>query len=246
MTQGAARRITLLLLILFPYLLTQAQQQEIYLESYPQKALDEDDNQKYFYDIAVDGGLYIPMDEASRLTGGSTTSISGAYYFNSKWGLRSGLSIISGMEGSDTYWKAPILFSFRTKTFPLNWGSSDDYTDDFKDFLFHFLLSLFPSRLEFNTGPSFGYMTSNPGLAYHYQNEQEVISETYNINNRFAASWDTNIRLSYQIWRIGITGSFGVNYLFTKNYQYHCFYPIDTTYEPKWFGNISMGASFRF
>ena len=235
------KKAALLLLILFPCLLTQAQQQDIYLESYPKESLEEDDNQKYFYDIAVDAGLYIPMDEA--VGSGSITGISGAYYFNNKWGARSGLSLISGMEGSDRYWKVPMLLSFRTKMLPFDWN-----TDDFslEEYLFGLLLSLFPSYLEFNTGPSFGYMTANPGLTLHYKNGQEIISETSNIKSQFAASWDANIRLSYQIWRIGITGRFGVNYLFTKNYQCYSFSPIYETYEPKLFGNLSIGASFRF
>ena len=247
MTQGAARRITLLLLILFPCLLIQAQQQDIYLESYPRESLVEDDNQKYFYDIAVDAGLYIPMDEASDFAGGSTINISGAYYFDNKWGVRSGLSLISDMEGSDAYLKVPVLFSYRTKLFQLNWDDSGSDTDDFSmsDFLLGIFFSLFPSRLEFNTGPSLGYMTSNPNFSYHYQNGQAITSGTFGVKSQFAASWDANIRLSYQIWRIGITGSFGVNYLFTKNYQYRCFLPMET-YEPKWFGNLSLGASFSF
>ncbi len=219
-------------IFLFFLLSTQARQPE-----------ERNDNWRYFRDIGVEYGIYIPT-EYNNLSNGSITNLHGGYFFNDKLGFRSGITLITGMEGSGNYWKIPFLFSVRTKTFNIEWNSDAEY-DNASDLLFNFLLFILPNSYELNIGPSLGYMTPKNSITYITQGGAEF-SEIYKINNRFASSIDANLRLSFQLGKICLNGNMGINYLLTKNYDYHFFIPDDTAQKPTWFVNLSVGVSYRF
>lgn len=203
----------------------------------------DNDNWRYFYDIALESGIYIPIENS--FPSGSITSLSGSYFWNDKLGVRSGVSLITGMDGSDKYFKVPFLFSFRTRTFTSDWNSDEDY-ENFGEMLVSLLLHVLPTRLELNIGPSFGYMTPGDSETYTYINGKEVLRETADIRHRFASSLDANARLSFQFWRICVTGNFGVNYLLTRNYDYRLYTPREEKHHPSWFANLGLGVSYRF
>jgi hypothetical protein len=207
--------------------------------------MEENDNWDYFYDIALGGGLYISTDDNS-FPPGTVISLSGSYFLNDKIGFRSGVSYITQLEGSNEYLKIPLLVAFRTASFRYDWLDQTE-PENLGEFFTHFLLTIIPTRFEINAGPSLGYMTPNPVSTYTYQIGKEVLLETSEINQRFASSLEANFRISYQIWRICLTGNLGINYLWTKNYNHQVFRPTENSNtKPSWFANLSFGGSFRF
>ncbi|MDR1810772.1 MAG: hypothetical protein LBR34_10310, partial [Prevotella sp.] len=52
------------------------------------------DNLTYFYDISLDGGVYIPTGD-KRLSSGSSVSLSGSCYLTDKIGFRTGITRIT-------------------------------------------------------------------------------------------------------------------------------------------------------
>jgi hypothetical protein len=206
---------------------------------------NDNDNFRYFYDIAVDVGSYMPMNATamSSFSDGSVISLSGSYYYNDKFGFRSGISYISGLYGCDKYLKVPFLFSFRTRTF--HW-LIDRESDNLRELLLDLLLLLLPTRFELNVGPSLGYI--NPSKYAYYTNIRgnDVLVQTADIRSRFASSIDANARVTFQFWRICINGNIGFNYLLTNNFDYRIYSPNTEKVNASWFLNASAGLSFRF
>lgn len=203
---------------------------------------DDNDNWKYFYDIAVESGTYVsaPLSRDNFIV-----TLSGSYYWSSKYGVRSGISLITEANSNAKYIKVPVLLAFRTRTFTGGFDPDYDY-DNFGSTLAHFILSLLPTRFEFNIGISLGYITPETYSAYTTVNGEKVMFESLNIHNPFAASLDANGRISFQFWRICVNGNLGINYLFTKNYNYRLYSPNEERYRPPWFINASLGFAFRF
>ncbi|MDR2056769.1 MAG: hypothetical protein LBP83_00495 [Dysgonamonadaceae bacterium] len=201
------------------------------------------DNLIYFHDVTLERGLFIPTDN-NHLSNGSVTALSGSYFLNDKFGFRSGISYISEMDGSQMYWKVPLLFAFRTTTIPFN----DDTDMDFetaRDYLVYLLLNVIPKRFEFNAGPSLGYMT--PYSLYYSSGETLTLpSETTRLRYRFASSIDANMRMIYQIGQLGLYINMGISYLWTRNYIYFETKPYRKESRPAWLANLSLGVSFRF
>jgi hypothetical protein len=208
---------------------------------------EKNDNWKYFYDIAVESGIYNSIGYHEN---GSILSVSGSYFYNDKFGFRSGVSLITGMEGSDKYWKIPMLFAFRTKTFKTDWDETFGYSDDinyiFLDILTNVLVRVLPTRFEFNAGPSFGYLMPEYSPTYIHQGDQLIVSKSINAHSHFASSLDANMRMSFQFWRICLNVNLGANWLWTRNYEYMQYLPVQRTDKPAWFLNFGAGASFRF
>ena len=207
------------------------------------ESADDNDNLKYFHDIAIETGAYTPIDNS--FSGGNVVTLSGSHYWNDKWGLRSGLSFITAVEGSDKYFKIPVLFSFRTKTFVGVFEDKDVY-DNFGEFLLNFILQILPTRFELNAGASLGYITPAKSASYIVENGRKSLLSTADVRSRFASSLDVNGRLSFQFWRICVTGNLGLSYLLTNNYDYRIYYPREEKIRCSWFVNASCGLSFRF
>jgi hypothetical protein len=115
----------------------------------------------------------------------------------------------------------PFLFAIRFRTFHF---AHSEY-ETFKEALQNLILCIIPARCEINMGPSLGYV--------------------WNAQRKFASSFDFNLRMGFQFWRIGINGNMGINCLWTKNF-------VDKktvnrqSYRPAWYANLSIGGSFRF
>ena len=57
--------------------------------------IDNNDNWRYFNDISVEIGSYVPISAAEHSFGdGTIISFSRSYYWNDKFGLRAGVSFI--------------------------------------------------------------------------------------------------------------------------------------------------------
>jgi len=207
-------------------------------------SITDNDNWKYFYDIGFESGLYSSTNAGGNPSG-SINTLTGSYFLSDKLGFRSGISLISEMDGSNYYWKIPLLFSFRTKTFSGVFYNIEDI-ESFKDFFVSFLLYLLPTRFEFNVGTSLGYISPNDSQTDSYRNGERVHVESSIVNREFASSLDANFRLSYQIWRICLNGNLGINYLWTRNFNHYDGPWGNVKTNPSWFGNLSAGISFRF
>ena len=207
------------------------------------------DNRKYFSDIGFEYGLFSTGGTPPPLSG-NIWSLTGSYFYNDKFGFRSGISHISDLKGSNYYLKIPVLFSFRTKTEQggfIEFGANES----FAAFLFRCFLMILPKRFEFNIGPSLGYISPNDHCKYIWHDGNLVPAEYNNVSMRFASSLDANARLSFQFWRVCVNGNLGVSYLFTRNYQHHTYryylsYISEENSRPSWFANLTIGASFRF
>ena len=227
--------VIIFLLILAPIQKTNAQMIE-----------PENDSWKYFHDITLEIGSYITMSSVEDFFSDATVfSLSGSYYWDNKFGIRSGISCIMGVDGSDKYFKLPVLFSFRTRTFTSNWEPDYEY-ENFGSMLLHFLFNILPTRFELNIGVSLGYMTPESYVVHRIIDEKKVLSQTADIRSPFASSIDTNVRLSFQFGRVGIPVNFGMNYLLTGNYDYRLYYPREEKIRSLWFANLSVGLSYRF
>jgi hypothetical protein len=178
----------------------------------------ENDNRRYFHDIAFERGLYTVTAMNSDMSDGRITSLYGSHFFTHNLGVRSGVSLITDLKYSP-YLKIPFLFAFRTPKFHFsNWEA-----ETFGESLRNLLLAILFTRCEINAGPSLGYVW-------------------YSQHN-FASSIDLNLRMGFQFWRIGINGNMGINYLWTRNFVNK---KIKRQSGNAWFANLSAGVSFRF
>jgi hypothetical protein len=212
------------------------------------------DNWRYFYDIGVEGGWFSSMNNVS-LSSERTFTVTGSYFFNHRFGFRSGVSFINGLAGGADYWRIPLLFAFRTRTVIGEYFDprphSPFYTppEEMRSNLGVFILSLLPTRFELNAGMSFGGISPfNTKTYWSSDGHNFVHSETIDISRRFAASLDANARVSFQFWRICVNGNFGISYLLTRNIRHYTINPNtgDNRTNPSWFGNVGVGVSFRF
>ena len=231
------------------FLITAALMGVVFCVSAQRLVIDNDnDNFRFFYDIGVEVGAFRPISNTNYLQGGAMFAITGSYFYSHRFGFRSGLSLIDAMEEGGIYWRVPILFAFRTKTFRTDltdwrarrmshnpyWESPYwelSFIQRLANDVGSFLLVLLPTRFELNAGTSFGAIPS-----YH--------SERIEVSQRFANTLDANARLSFQFWRICINGNLGISYLLTRNINYTGFSGEET--KPSWFSNMGLGVTFRF
>jgi hypothetical protein len=182
----------------------------------------ENDNKLYLQDIVAEYGSYSTTALNSDISEGYITSLYSGYFLTHWYGLRSGASLIMDLKNNSPYIKIPCLFALRTPRLQLFIAEPES----FKEFLISIFLHII-TRFELNVGPSLGYVWNN--------------------QRNFASSVDANLRMGFQVWRIGIHGNIGANYLWTRNF-------LDRDYDkgykrlfrPAWFVNLSFGASFKF
>jgi hypothetical protein len=180
----------------------------------------DNDNRRYFQDVSCEIGFY-SANTTGDLSDGFIANISSGYFFNPWFGMRPGVSVITDLDDYSPYVKIPCLIAFRTPTTRLTIREPETI----KEGLINLFLLLLPTRFEFNIGPSLGYAINN--------------------QHRFASSIDANLRMGFQFWRIGINGNMGLNYLWTKNFVERDFIR-NKRIRPAWYGNLSVGMSFRF
>jgi hypothetical protein len=180
----------------------------------------DNDNKLYYQDIVAEYGLYTATDANSSLSDGFITSLYSGYFLTHWFGIRPGVSVIMDLNNNAPYLKIPCLFAVRSPIV----RTTITEPENFREFLFNFFLYILPSRYEFNIGPSLGYV--------------------WNSRRHLASSIDMNLRMGFQIWRIGIHGNMGFNYLWTKNFIDRN--RIATEARQAWYVNLSIGVSFRF
>jgi hypothetical protein len=182
-----------------------------------EKPYTDDDNKLYYQDIVAEYGLYTG---AGSLSEGFVTSLYSGYFLTHWFGVRPGVSVIMDLDDNSPYLKIPCLFAVRSPM--ARWTIAE--VETFREFLLNLFLYIIPMRYEFNIGPSLGYVWNN--------------------QRHFASSIDMNLRMGFQIWRIGIHWNMGFNYLWTKNFI--DINRIKQSDRQAWYANLSIGASFRF
>lgn len=206
-------------------------------------------SQKYVptYDIGIEGGAIADMGQRDAYSG-SSFNVSGAYFLNDRLGVRSGFSLLTGIDGCDKYWKVPLLAAFR---FPVWVEDGDDVLHSFENedwegnFILGFLLAILPKQFEINAGPSVGYIM--PERVEYYNPNTNNLEYSEDIKRRYASSLDLNLRLGFPIGHLKLNVNIGWSYLLTRNfiYQQHGDYFSKTT-RPVWSGDIRFGGSYTF
>ena len=201
----------------------------------------------YKKNIIIEKGLYIPLTNLYDVGSANYTNILGSYYFDYEYGfgVRLGISFISELEGSDGYWKVPLLFCYKINLENREWDELNDF-ENFSDLFIYALACILPASLDLSTGFSLGGIKSDPSSMYTFQGGQEILSRTYDVNRHFAASWDAELKFGFQIWRFLLFADFGLNYLLSNNLQYTYYYPVEEIYKPRWFGKIGIGVAYCF
>jgi len=200
----------------------------------------------FFHDLSFNYGIHpaVISDNNQPNLVGSMFSAQGAFFFYNNMGVRTGLTYITNMEGTDSYTSIPLMFAYRTKT------NRDFYLgsniDSFGDLLFQIILGLIPKQAEYNVGISLGYIEPNNNLSLVDYGDGYFFEEGYQVNQRFTSSVDAGLRLTYRIYRFGVVLSPSVSYVFTDNFEYYSELGLNSGYTPNWFMNLTFGISYRF
>jgi hypothetical protein len=171
------------------------------------------------------------------------TSINFCYSPDLKNGIRTGISYSNNIEGCNALIEIPVYYSFKTKK-ETSKGIQD--AESISGLISNIIATFIPRRVEFNVGPSFGFIN-------RYSNYQKVspVSNSYFSNEfvgdrNFIFSLDVIIRPSYVIGRVNISVGLGAGYLFSKNYIYSSdnsnFQGLRPTIQLK--GDIGISFSF--
>lgn len=207
----------------------------------------QDTNEESFYrDLSFNYGIYpalISDPNQSNLVG-TMVSAQGAYFFYNNTGIRTGLTFITDMEGTDAFISIPIMFAYRTKTNRDFYLSSN--IDSFGDLIFQLILGLIPKQAEYLVGMNIGYIDPDNNIGLSGYNDGTYFEEGYKVNQRFTSSVDAGLRLTYRIYRFGIVLSPSVSYLFTNNFEYYSELDNNSNFNPDWFMNLTFGLSYRF
>lgn len=131
--------------------------------------------------------------------------ISGAYFYDLRNGVRVGISKYYDYIGTPYGYLFPMYFAHRSESRRSN---EPIEFETFGDFILQLFTHLIPNRAEFNAGPVFGYFKST----------NQPITDGYKLNNPIYLAVNAKFRLTFQIWRINLGGSFGANYIPSKNF----------------------------
>ncbi|HAN20049.1 MAG: hypothetical protein A2X13_07205 [Bacteroidetes bacterium GWC2_33_15] len=204
------------------------------------------DEKAYNRDLSLNYGIYPALisDANQSNLAGTMVSAQGAYFFYNNTGIRTGLTFITDMEGTDAFITIPIMFAYRTKT------NRDFYLgsniDSFGDLIFQLILGLIPKQAEYHVGMNIGYIDPDNNIGLSGYNDGTYFEEGYKVNQRFTSSVDAGLRLTYRIYRFGIVLSPSVSYMFTNNFEYYSELDNNSSFNPNWFMNLTLGLSYRF
>ncbi len=162
-------------------------------------------------------------------------SVSGAYIFDFKHGIRSGFTRYSEFEGTKNGYSIPLYYAYRTKS-KLN-KNEEIFIDLFSDLIIGIFTSLIPNRMEYNIGPSFGYFSEDLGTA---------TAKSYKLQNKYYVSEDARLRLTFQIWRFNLGGNIGLSYIPSKNFYYVSSDPFANGNRTNWSFDAAAILSFSF
>jgi len=209
-------------------------------------AQEPEDKDSFSHDISFNYGLFPALisDNFQSELSGSTFSLDYAYFFYNKMGIRTGLNSITNFEGTKGFYTAPLMFAYRTKAHRDFYISSD--ADSFGELIFDIILGLIPKHAEYNIGFNLGYIEPDNNLGMVSYNGGPYFKEGYLTQQRFFASADAGLRLTYRIYRFGIVLSPSVSYLMTKNFEFYSEQDSNNGFSPQWFMKLNIGLSYRF
>ncbi|MFP4024887.1 MAG: hypothetical protein ACLFVR_10190 [Thiohalospira sp.] len=156
--------------------------------------------------------------------------------------MRSGFSLINGLEGADKFYQIPIQFVYRSsvdKTFYI--GGT---IDSFDELILKIIMGLIPRQANYHIGINLGY--NEPVNSYSFAGDNDMEKLGYYSERRFVTTIDAGIRLNYKIKRVAIVAAPYVSYLVTENFKYYSASGINQGYQPRWFMNISIGLAYQF
>ncbi|MFC2096429.1 hypothetical protein ACFLQ3_01865 [Bacteroidota bacterium] len=204
-----------------------------------------DYTETYFHDVSVDYGLFASLNsDAHQNLVGNKISFQSAYFYSNKFGIRSGISFIKNLEGTNKFYEVPIQFVYRTpidKSFFI--GGT---VDSIEDLILKIILGLVPRQADFHIGSNLGYIEPDNNLGLSSINGGPFVQRGFQTEQRFVTTVDLGMRLHYKIRRFGIVAAPNVSYLVTENFKYYSDTGSDHGYKPKWFMNISIGLVYQF
>lgn len=157
----------------------------------------------------------------------------GAYFYDLKNGLRVGINRYYNFSGAEYAYTLPIYFAHRTKSS----RSNEPFVfDTFGEFLLQLFTHIIPGRAEFNAGPVIGYFKST----------NQTISNGYKLTNPVYLAANAKLRLTFQIWRFNLGGSFGASYIPSKNFYLVSPDPVFNGNRTSWSLEIGAFLSFSF
>ena len=202
-----------------------------------------DKEKLYSRDISFDFGLFASLNthQYENLVG-NKYSLQMAYIYHTRFGVRSGISLINDLEGTNKFYQIPVHLLYRSsvdKTFYM--GGTIDSIDEL---IFKIILGLIPRQADYYMGINLGY--NEPDNRLSTVSDNDLVKAGYYSEQRFVTTIDAGIRLNYKIKRVSIAAVPYVSYLITGNFKYYSPSGINHGYQPGWFMNISIGLSYRF
>lgn len=161
-------------------------------------------------------------------------SFTTAYFGDLRSGFRTGLSYSSDFENCNNAFLVPIYFARRNKP---TVSKEPIIIDTFGDLIFGLLSSIIPSRVEYNIGPTIGYIQ---------QNSNPIFDDEYRVRREMFFSINAGVRPSFQIWRLNLGFNFNIGYVPTKNFRY---YSTNTFYNgttSNWMVNMGGFLTYAF
>lgn len=199
----------------------------------------------FFHDVSIDYGLFASLNSNKHENlAGNKLNFQTTYYFVNDMGIRTGISFINNLEGSDKFYSVPVQFVYRIpidKSFIIG-----GRIESIGDLIFKIIIGLIPRQTDFHCGVNIGYIEPDNGLALTSINGGPWIQQGYQVEQRFLTTLDLGLRLQYKIKRFGIIAAPNVNYILTQNFQYYSDTGVDHGYTPQWFMSITVGLAYQF
>ena len=205
----------------------------------------QNDEKFFFHDVSIDYGLFASLNSNKHENlAGNKLNFQTTYYFVNDMGIRTGISFINNLEGTNKFYEVPIQFVYRTpidKSFFIG-----GRIESIEDLVFKVIIGLIPRQTDFHCGINIGYIKPDNGLGWSSINGGSLIQQGFQTEQRFVTTLDIGLRLHYKIKRFGIVMAPNVSYMLTGNFQYYSDTSLDHGYKPKWFMNATIGLAYQF
>lgn len=210
------------------------------------KAQDGEERDLFNYDLSINYGIFPSVTSDAFKPGlyGNVVSADYAYFFYNRIGFRTGFAVINNLESTNGFYSVPLLFTYRTKSHREFYIGGD--ADSFGDLIFKIILGLIPKHAEYNIGFNLGYINPDNNLGEVSYNGGPFYKEGFLTQQKFYASLDAGLRLTYRIYRFGIVLSPSVSYALTNNFEFYTEQGDYNGYLPDWFMKLTVGLSYRF
>jgi len=205
----------------------------------------KDFEREYKKILGIEYGIFAALnsDKYGNLTG-NRIDFSASYYFSDRWGISSGINLITNIQGSNSYYSVPLYVKFKTPVYK----PSEIYIDaeTLMELFIELILGIMPRQYEFNFGTSLGYIDPVNSLPLISINGGPVHEEGYSVSQRFASSIDLGFTGKYKIRQFGIVISPNLSYMLTKNFEYSSELNLNKDYKPSIFLSLTIGFSYEF